>query len=145
MKANPNKGEKSVLAWHFCAANKRLGCVDRRKIVVGETLYVSGRPTLYEHGLHGSRRIIDASAFGFNWVSGVSYICRVRIWGCIEEQDDKLVGHYRKCLWMVPASRLVKRWYNIASLCHGGPGRRTKKGEKLLLEAAWAARREQLK
>lgn len=42
--------------WHFAADDRRLGYGDRRLIVPGETLTVSGDLVLCQHGLHASRR-----------------------------------------------------------------------------------------
>ena len=40
-------------AWHFCRNDKTLGYGDGRKIKVGETHLVEGKPVLCKYGLHG--------------------------------------------------------------------------------------------
>jgi len=97
---------KSVLAWHFLSANRRLGYDDRRLVRKGQTLRIKGEPILCEHGLHGSLRLIDA----LSYASG-PIIERVEI-GVDEpyeiiEDDNKLVGTWRKTLWWIDATTIL--------------------------------------
>jgi len=94
--------KQSVLAWHFCRSDKRLGNDDNRLIVPGETLSVEGPLKLCEHGLHGSKDILDALSY-----SKSSLVCRVRIWGDVLEDTDKLAGTHRKCLWMLDIDKIL--------------------------------------
>ena len=133
--------EKSVLAWYFAPANKRLNHGDGRLIRVGETHGVTGRPMLCEHGLHGSIRPLDALQYASS-----STVFRVRLSGPLVKGDDKcaalkrtyiaeleaelVLGEFaRKCasavlhLWNAP--NIVKQWLHT-----GDPG---------LRNAAWSA------
>ncbi len=82
--------EKSVLAWYFPAADKRLKNGDGRLIRVGETHTVDGPPILCEHGLHASIKPLDA----LNYASS-PIVFRVRLSGSIVRGDDKLVATSR--------------------------------------------------
>jgi len=53
-----------------------------------------------EVGMHASRRPIDALKYAPGPV-----VCRVRVWGDIQEDVDKLVGRNREVLWMADATR----------------------------------------
>ena len=86
---------RRVRAWHFLRDDGRLGYDDGRKAVVGETLSCDGKPDLCEHGMHGSARLIDALRYAPGPV-----LCRVEISGHVIEDDEKLVGRHRKCLWL---------------------------------------------
>jgi len=99
------KRERRILAWHYCRADRRLGYGDGRKIRVGETLSVEGKPMLCVWGLHASRIPLR------DWCYAAGNIaCRVQVWGSVRFGRDKLVGQHRKCLAMVNATRIISEW-----------------------------------
>jgi len=91
-----------IEAWHFARIDRCLGYGDGREIIEGETLTVKEKPELCLKGLHASRKIIDAleNARG-------SIICRVEVSGEILEDENKLVGQSRKCLWWIDADKIL--------------------------------------
>jgi len=96
---------KPIKAWHFMRADRKLGYGDERVAVKGRTLRVDGKPVMCSHGLHGSRRIVDALSYACGPV-----VCRVEIGGDIIEQDDKLVGNIRKTLWWIDGTILLREF-----------------------------------
>jgi len=95
-----------VLAWHFLPADLRLGYGDGRLVQKEQRLRIEGEPLLCKHGMHGSRRLIDA----LSYASG-PIIERVEI-GVdkpykIVEGQDKLVGNWRKTLWWIDATMIL--------------------------------------
>jgi len=96
----------TVLAWHFLPRDRRLGHDDGRLVRKGRTLRVKGEPVLCLHGMHGSRRLINA----LNNAPG-PIIERVEI-GADEpykiiENKGKLVGNWRKTLWWMDATTIL--------------------------------------
>jgi hypothetical protein len=96
-----------VLAWHFVNASRTLQ-YDAESLAV-EPGYIYSiadheTPALCECGMHGSRRAIDALQFAPGPV-----ICRVRIFGDVREDKDKLVGRHREVLWMADATEALHR------------------------------------
>lgn len=92
--------EKHVRAWHFCADGKLR---DGQKVVVGKTYTVKGPLVMCKHGLHWSRRIIDA----LQYAPGDT-ICLVEAWGDVQEQEDKGVSRHRKVIVMVNGKKLLR-------------------------------------
>ena len=91
---------KRIRAWHFCSDGKLR---DGKKVVVGKTYTVKGPLVMCEHGLHWSRRIIDA----LQYAPG-STICLVEAWGDTQEQSDKGVSTHRKVLAKVNGEKLLR-------------------------------------
>lgn len=94
---------ETLLGWHFCREDRRLGYDDGRLIVEGETLSVDCEPVLCKHGLHASDRLIDALKYAPGPV-----ICRVELSGSIVRGDDKAVATHRKTLWMFDATNALR-------------------------------------
>jgi len=69
---------------------------------VGKTYTATGPLKMCTNGMHGSRRLIDA----LQYAPG-SILCKVQIWGEVEEQNDKIVGRNRKVLAMVDATMML--------------------------------------
>jgi hypothetical protein len=84
---------ESIECWHFAAADRRLGYGDNRLIEVGAIHIVDVTPKCCAAGLHGSIRAINA----LDYAAG-PIISRVRIWGLIDKQSDKLCGQVREYL-----------------------------------------------
>jgi hypothetical protein len=95
----------SILAWHWLAADRRLGYGDGRLVKPGQTLAIDGEPELCKNGLHASRSILDALGYAQGPI-----VCRVRLSGHVVKGDDKLVGTERRCLWMVDATTILRKW-----------------------------------
>ena len=94
---------ETILGWHFCAEDKRLGYGDGRLIIEGETLRVEGDPELCAHGLHSSERLIDALKYAPGPI-----LCRVELSDGIVRGDDKAVARERKTLWMFDATNALR-------------------------------------
>ncbi len=96
---------KAVKAWHFVAANRKLGYGDSRVVKAGRTYkYKGDEPIeLCLRGMHASRRVIDALQYASS-----NIICRVELSGDIIEGNDKLVATERKVLWMMDCERVMR-------------------------------------
>ena len=98
-----------VCAYWFGSADAdgvvRLGYDDGREVRTGETLTVDGDPVLCEHGLHASRSVLDALAYGHG-----SVLACVRLSGTITEGDDKLAATMRETMWMGDVSATLHRF-----------------------------------
>lgn len=85
---------KKHTAFHWSRNDDRLGYGDGRKIVLGKTLSVKGKPEKCKHGLHGSESIMDALFYA----SG-THLWVVEIWGAVDTTDrDKICGQHRKAI-----------------------------------------------
>ena len=100
-----------IKAWHFTALDKHLGYEDRRLVEPGKTLSVEGPPEMCTHGLHASKRALDA----LKYAPG-PYLWRVDIWGNVIEDDDKLVGTHREALAGFDATKLLRRFSRMCAL-----------------------------
>jgi hypothetical protein len=101
------KPESKVLAWHFIGASRKLQYDADSLVVEPGYIYSIAKdetPVPCECGMHGSRRAIDALQFAPGPV-----VCRVRIWGDVREEKDKLVGRHREVLWMADATEALHR------------------------------------
>jgi hypothetical protein len=100
-----SKKAKPVLAWHFCADDKKLGYGDGRVVRAGRKYSVPNKGCalrLCTYGMHGSERILDALKYAPGAV-----ICRVELSGEIIHGDDKLCATTRKVLAMADATRTL--------------------------------------
>ncbi len=94
--------EKHIRCWHFLQDDKRLRWGTKEVVKVGKTYTAEGPLVMCENGMHGSRRLIDA----LQYVPG-AVLCKVAIWGEVQETNDKLVGRHRKVLAMVDATKVL--------------------------------------
>jgi hypothetical protein len=110
--ATPNEvwemSEERIQVWHFIRADHTTS-EGLLKVEVGQTLTVEGPLELCKHGLHGSRKALDALRYAPGPVA-----CKDEIWGDIIEDNDKLCGRYRKCLAMIDATYIL---HEFACLC----------------------------
>ena len=87
--------------WHFVRCDgdgtPRLNYGDGRKILVGETLTIEGEPVLCEHGLHASKRAIDA----LGYCRYDACLCLVELGGTVVHGDDKSVATARTVVTML--------------------------------------------
>jgi hypothetical protein len=95
---------KTVLAWHFVSDNRTLGYDSTELSVESGYVYsVPGGPlSMCSRGMHASRKPLDALCYAPGTV-----VCRVRCWGDIEEDPDKLVCRHRQVLWLANAERTL--------------------------------------
>jgi len=94
-----------ILAWHFLPDDGRLSRPlngERVKVEPGQTLKVPGRLEICRHGLHASRRLIDA----LEYTPGV-LLERVELSGDMIEEEDKLCARERTCLWLLDCTDLL--------------------------------------
>jgi hypothetical protein len=96
--------EQSILAWHFISSDRKLR-YDSQELTV-EPGYIYGVPDgpliMCERGVHASRKPLDALGYAPGPV-----VCRVRCWGEIREDGDKLVCRNRQVLWLADAERAL--------------------------------------
>ena len=100
-------------AWHFSAADNRLGYGDGRLIEIGVTHSVEGEPVLCSHGLHGSTRIVDA----LQYADGPN-LWRVEISGQVQKGDDKMCGLHRTAIALYPCEELLREFARKCALQH---------------------------
>ena len=122
----------SVTAWHFLRNDYRLSH-DGRLVGAGDTVRVKGPPCLCVHGLHGSRRIIDAIRYAPGPI-----LCRVTISGEIETSKDKLCGTCRSIQWTLDATDVLHRF-----ACWCAEGALT--AAEVLDQRCWDAIREKIR
>ena len=91
-----------ILGWHFCDGPKLR---DGTPIEIGKTYSVTGPLVICDNGLHGSRRAIDALAYGPG-----GYACRVISWGEIIEHDDKYCSRYRRVIGAADADLVLHEY-----------------------------------
>ena len=89
-------------AWHFLqdnglAQHGYLGIIE-----VGKTYKVDGDPIPCKHGLHASKRLIDA----LQYATG-SLLCRVEMGGKIANEVDKVCAQERTVIWMMDISTIL--------------------------------------
>ena len=90
------KNEKKVLGWHFLPKDMKLAYDDNRTAKVGETLSVQGSdsPGVCSYGMHASHRAGHAAKFKKG-----PMLCRVQVWGEVDDDGDKFAGKHRHVLW----------------------------------------------
>ena len=96
-----------ILAWHFIPDDRMLA--HQTPPMAVEPGFIYGEPEgpidICVRGMHGSRRVYDALNY-----SSSSTLCRVQIWGDIQEHDDKLVGRYREVLAIRDVASELRLW-----------------------------------
>lgn len=100
-----------IRAWHFLPADRKLQYGDRRQVRAGQTLRVEYSPELCRRGLHASVRLIDALKHAPGPI-----LSRVEVGGEIVQDEEKLAGTARKCLWWIDASRVLHEFAAEAAL-----------------------------
>lgn len=114
-------------AFHWSRNDDCLGYGDGRQIALGETLSVSGKPELCNHGLHGSESIVDALGYAAG-----SHLWVVEIWGNVDNGNDKLCGNHRKAV--VEYGDLLPVIVEFTFWCSQRGGEYTAEQEKLAQE-----------
>ena len=99
---------EKILAWHF-VPDSRILQHEGGKCLAVEPGYIysedSRKLIICQVGLHASRRVYGA----LNFAAG-SQLCRVRIWGAIAEEDDKIVGRHREVLAVKDVASELRLW-----------------------------------
>lgn len=80
----------AVIGWHFASTTLRDGAPLPK---AGEVLSMGGYVLICHRGYHASERAIDALQYAHG-----SRVARVRIWGDLQRQEDKVCGRYRETL-----------------------------------------------
>ena len=98
------KGPRKILAWHFLPEDGCLRWGAREKVKLGKvySLPTSETPELCERGMHGSIRPLDALQYAPGPI-----VCRVRLWGDVVQDGDKLVARHREVIAMADATRTL--------------------------------------
>ena len=96
--------DKPLLVWHFLRQDWETdsGSI---KTKVGETYHVEPPIKICSHGLHGSRKVLDALGY-----SNGQILILCEVWGEFDEQSDKIVAEYRRPLWGKDISTELNEW-----------------------------------
>jgi hypothetical protein len=96
--------DKPLLVWHFLRQNWETdsGLI---KTKIGETYHVEPPIEICSHGLHGSRKVLDALGYS---AGHILTLCEV--WGEFDEQSDKVVAEFRRPLWGKDISPELNEW-----------------------------------
>ena len=96
--------DNPLLVWHFLRQNWETdsGSI---KTKVGETYHVEPPIEICSHGLHGSRKVLDAIVYS---CGPILTLCEV--WGEFDEQSDKVVAEFRRPLWGKDISPELNEW-----------------------------------
>ena len=96
--------DKPLLVWHFLRQNweTNSGSI---KTKVGDTYHVEPPIKICSHGMHGSRKVLDALS---HLAGPILTLCEV--WGEFAEQSDKIVAEYRRPLWGKDISTELNEW-----------------------------------
>jgi len=89
------------LGWHFLPADRRLRG-SREVVKAGRTYRVEGPLALCSHGMHASRRALDALTYAPGPV-----VCRVELLGERLDAHFKSCARERRVLWIVDATRVL--------------------------------------
>jgi hypothetical protein len=92
---------QAIEAWHFLPTNRRTKYSDEL-VTVGSVLTVNPPIECCRNGLHASVRATDALKYAPGPIS-----CRVRVWGEVAHESDKLAGTHRECISMIDATPVL--------------------------------------
>lgn len=100
-----------MIGYWFAPMDMKLGHGDGRPIEVGRTHKVDGGLKLCEHGLHASRRPIDALTYAPGPIA-----CKVELGGTIIHGEDKMVASERIYLCVADATDVLRRFARLCAL-----------------------------
>ena len=92
-------------AFYFADNNKKLRYGDGRQIRVGRTHKVKGKPKLCVHGLHASKKLIDALYYAPG-----HHLYLVELSGDFDKCDDKVCATERTYLAHFDSEKLLKEF-----------------------------------
>jgi hypothetical protein len=93
----------AIDAWHIIGENKQMLYGNCGPVEAGQTWHVPAAVKMCAVGLHASRKPSEAKQWARYYGK---FICRVKVWGDVVEQDTKMVGAYRKVVWVAPMPSL---------------------------------------
>lgn len=96
---------------YWFAASDRLPHGDNRQIVLGETHSLDGEIIICQRALHASRDPFDA----LEYIPG-PYLYRVRCWGDVVEDHDKLGARHREYIAMHDSTNMLRRFAHEQAL-----------------------------
>lgn len=92
-----------IYAWYFSDKSERLRFGDGRKVELGKTHKVEGELRLYAHGLHASKRLIDALSYAPS-----ETLWLVELSGEILDSTDKCVASERKYIARLNSEKILR-------------------------------------
>lgn len=92
----------AIWAWHFIGAHGYTSHSGSVKVREGQTLTVKGEIAPCSRGLHASETPREA----FSYHQG-PILCRVRVWGDIKREGDKLAARFRHVVKMLDVSDII--------------------------------------
>lgn len=95
---------KKINGWHFVNDSRTLAHCGLG-VEAGYVYTEDGPIDICRSGLHASRRIYDA----LNYAPG-SILCKVQLWGDVQEQEDKLVSRNREVLAVRNVESELRMW-----------------------------------
>ena len=128
--------------WYFSNQQRQLRYGDKRVAKVGESHQVSGPPVPCQHGLHASKRILDALSYAPG-----NIIFKVELSGEVVHQVDKSCATVRAYIsGGIDISNLLRKFARLCALdvIHLWSAPQVvidylKTGDESLRDAAWAA------
>ena len=90
-------------SFYFSNKDRKLGYGDGRRIVVGESHSVDGKPKACNHGLHASVKVIDALTYA---PGSILYL--VDVSGDLDQSDDTISGKKRTYLAEFDATQILR-------------------------------------
>ena len=96
---------KPITAWHFLQSDGRTSSyTNRQGVLVRAGMVQRVKPPIIpcEHGLHWSRRAIDALQYAPSAI-----VQRVRARGTVVEHDDKGASSVRETVWVADATNVL--------------------------------------
>ena len=123
--------EPPYIGYYFHNGREQFG--SHRKIEAGKTYRVAGKPVLCEHGLHASKRIIDALRYA---PSDAKYVCLVELGGAVKLDTDKAVATRRTVLAMADVEIIL---HEFACWCAEQALKAERKAGREPDERSWAA------
>jgi hypothetical protein len=94
---------KKIDAWHFVADDGQLANGWNLSVAPGYIYSEDSPIVICESGLHASRKAFDA----LRYAPG-AMLCRVKVWGDVSEQADKLVGCHREVLQVIDITKELR-------------------------------------
>ena len=119
------------IGWHFLPEDKRLRWGTKEKIHKGKVSRITGDLSLCNHGLHASKRAIDALAYAPGPI-----VCKVELRGEILEGNDKACATERKVLAIADATKTL---HEFACWCAEGALKAERKAGREPDKRSWNA------
>ena len=96
----------TILAWHFVSKDRVLRHGSGLTVEPGYVYTEDEGPiVLCQNGMHASRTVWQALIYAPGPV-----LCRVKVWGEVKEDSDKLVGRHREVIAMYDIEKELRLW-----------------------------------